>query len=75
MTRSGSSGFPGALSTGNGGQRVLQILDDVLNVLEADGDPDEVVGHPQRDPLLLFDRGVGHLKQIFSSAVIRFHCL
>ena len=41
-------------------ERLREVLDDVLGVLEADTDPDEVLRDPEGDPLLLLDGSVGH---------------
>ena len=41
-------------------ESLVQVCDEVLRILEADTEPDEVVGHAQGDPLLLLDGGVGH---------------
>ena len=41
-------------------ERLVEVGDEVLGVLEADAEPDEVVRDAERDPLRLLHRGVGH---------------
>src|ERR1700730_9183012 len=41
-------------------KRRLQILDRVINFLDADGKPHERIGDPERRPHLRRDRSVGH---------------
>ena len=50
----------GFLSGLGGSQRLVQISDDILGVLQSDGDPDEVVGYPELNPFRLLDGGMSH---------------
>ena len=53
-------------------ESLVQIRDEILCVLQADTEPDQVVRHTEGDPLLLLDGGVGHgvgqLRQTLVSA-------
>ena len=44
----------------SGPQSLVQVGDDVLGVLQADAEPDQVVRHPEGHSLLLLDGGVSH---------------
>ena len=49
---------------------LVKVLDQVLRVLEANTEPDEVVGHPEGNALLLLDGGVGHeIRQLSQTLV------
>mmetsp|Transcript_28448 Transcript_28448/g.75302 ORF Transcript_28448/g.75302 Transcript_28448/m.75302 type:complete len:289 (-) Transcript_28448:573-1439(-) len=52
-----------------GVQRLVQVRDQVLRLLDADGEADEAAGDAGRQPLLLGDHGVRHARRVLDEAL------
>jgi len=50
-------------------QRLIQVPDQILHILDPDGQPDQAVGQAHPAPHLEWDAGVGHRRRVPDQAL------